>query len=112
MNDNIFRLFLVLAYIITKLFTFQVLFAHFCIFYAVHSAHFLLLFSSPFVLGCIHQKTSADLSTEVFPSRSTPASQGYKDSNLEMTESESVAFFSAIPVITRLPQIVLFGIDL
>ena len=56
MNDNIFRLFLVVAYIITKLFTFQVLFAHFCIFYAVHSAHFLLLFSSPFGLGCIHKK--------------------------------------------------------
>ena len=57
-------------------------------------------------------KTSADFSTEVLIRRSTPASQGYKDSNLEMTESESVAFFSAIPVITRLPQIVLFGIDL
>ena len=64
------------------------------------------------------QKTSVDFSTEVFFAgqpllrRSTPASQGYKDSNLEMTESESVAFFSAIPVITRLSQIVLFGIDL
>ena len=57
-------------------------------------------------------KTSADFSTEVLIRRSPPASQGYKDSNLEMTESESVAFFSAIPVITRLPQIVLFGIDL
>ena len=56
MNDNIFRLFLVLAYIITKLFTFQVLFAQFYVFSTVHDAHFLLLFSSPFVLGCIHKK--------------------------------------------------------
>ena len=56
MNDNIFRLFLVVAYIITKLFTFQVLFAQFYIFLPVHDAHFLLLFSSPFVLGCIHKK--------------------------------------------------------
>ena len=91
MNDNIFRLFLVLAYIITKLFTFQVLFAQFYVFSTVHDAHFLLLFSSPFVLGCIQQKTSVDFSTEVPIRRSTPASQGYKDSNLEMTESESVA---------------------
>ena len=37
------------------------------------------------------QKTSVDFSTEVPIRRSTPASQGYKDSNLEMTESESVA---------------------
>ena len=36
-------------------------------------------------------KTSADFSTEVLIRRSPPASQGYKDSNLEMTESESVA---------------------
>ena len=41
MNDNIFRLFLVLAYIITKLFTFQVLFAQFYVFSAVHDAHSL-----------------------------------------------------------------------
>ena len=41
MNDNIFRLFLVLAYIITKLFTFQVLFAQFYVFSTVHDAHSL-----------------------------------------------------------------------
>lgn len=53
MNDNIFRLFLVLAYIITKLFTFQVLFAQFYIFLPVHDAHshwvFLFLSNHPFL---------------------------------------------------------------
>ena len=32
-------------------------------------------------------KTSADFSTEVLIRRSPPASQGYKDSNLEMSQS-------------------------
>ena len=40
---------------------------------------------------CLQSETSVDFSTEVYIRRSTPASQGYKDSNLEMTESESVA---------------------
>ena len=47
-------------------------------------------------------KTSADFSTEVLIRRSPPASQGYKDSNLEMTESESVALpFGDSPLLQR-----------